>query len=90
MIRDGGSEGLPGVRAIGLWLEHRGLAQVSTNVEDHSTTPLAAVVAAVRRHAAPESTELVGLAPEAAFDGFPPDVPIRNRATIEQALLQTS
>jgi glutamate formiminotransferase len=89
-IREGGSEGLPGVRAIGLWLEHRGLAQVSTNVEDHRATPLAAVAAAVAQHAEPDSVELVGLAPEAAFDGFPPDVPIRNRATIEQALLQTS
>ncbi|HZL06282.1 MAG TPA: hypothetical protein VFE45_12855, partial [Coriobacteriia bacterium] len=77
-------------RAIGLWLEHRGLAQVSTNVEDHRATPLAAVAAAVAQHAEPDSVELVGLAPEAAFDGFPPDVPIRNRATIEQALLQTS
>jgi glutamate formiminotransferase / 5-formyltetrahydrofolate cyclo-ligase len=89
-IRERGSEGLPGVRAIGLWLEQRGLAQVSTNVEDHRATPLAAVVAAVAHHAEPESAELVGLAPEAAFDGFPADVRIRNRATIEQALLQTS
>jgi glutamate formiminotransferase / 5-formyltetrahydrofolate cyclo-ligase len=86
-IRERGSEGLPGVRAIGLWLDHRGLAQVSTNVEDHRATSLAAVVAAVARHAEPESAELVGLAPEAAFEGFPRDVPMRNRATIEQALL---
>jgi glutamate formiminotransferase / 5-formyltetrahydrofolate cyclo-ligase len=89
-IRESGAEGLVGVRAIGLWLEHRGLAQVSTNVEDHRATPLAAVLAAVARHADPESAELVGLAPEAAFEGFPADVSIRNRATIEEALHQTS
>ncbi|HEY8625034.1 MAG TPA: hypothetical protein VIL82_03435 [Solirubrobacteraceae bacterium] len=90
LIRESGAEGLPGVRAIGLWLEQRGLAQVSTNVEDHRATSLAAVVAAVARHAEPESAELVGLAPEAAFDAFPPHVRISNRATIEEALRQTS
>lgn len=90
LIRETGAEGLVGVRAIGLWLEHRGLAQVSTNVEDHRATSLAAVVAAVGRHAEPDSAELVGLAPEAAFEGFPPDVRISNRATIEEALRQTS
>ncbi len=85
-IRDGGSEGLESVRAIGLWLEHRGVAQVSTNVENHRATPLAEVVRAVSRHAQVTETELVGLAPEAAFDGFPDELPIRNRATVEGAL----
>lgn len=51
---------------------------------------LAAVVAAVARHAEPDSAELVGLAPEAAFDGFPAELPLHNRATIEEALRQTS
>jgi len=51
LIREGGEEGHPGLRAIGLWLDQHGLAQVSTNVEDHRATPLAAVVAAVKRHA---------------------------------------
>ncbi len=87
-IREGGDEGLAGVRAIGLWLEHRGLAQVSTNVEDHHRTPLAAVVAAVARHAQPAGAELVGLAPRAAFDGFPHDLPLHGYATIEDALAQ--
>jgi glutamate formiminotransferase / 5-formyltetrahydrofolate cyclo-ligase len=90
LIRETGAEGLVGVRAIGLWLEHRGLAQVSANVEDHRATSLATLVAAVGRHAKPDSVELVGLAPEAAFEGFPPDVRISNRATIEEALRQTS
>lgn len=87
LIRDGGPEGLPGVRAIGLALEGRGgVAQVSCNVEDHRAVPLAAVVAAVARHTPVAEAELVGLAPAAAFAGFPPEVPIRNRATIEDAL----
>ena len=85
-IRDGGPEGLLGVRAIGLWLEHRGVAQVSTNVEDHLATPLADVVRAVARHADPGEAELVGLAPKAAFAGFPDAIVVRNKRLIEDAL----
>ncbi len=59
-IREGGPEGFPGVRAIGLWLEHRRVAQVSTNVEDHRAVPLAGVVEAVARRAEIHETELVG------------------------------
>jgi glutamate formiminotransferase len=86
LIRDGGAEGLPGVRAIGLWLDHRNVAQVSMNVEDHRAVPLAAVVEAIGRHAAPLEAELVGLAPRAAFTGFPPDLPVRNKRLIEDAI----
>lgn len=87
LIREGGGEGLPGVRAIGLGLAARGgIAQVSTNVEDHRAVPLAQVVAAVARHARVAGCELVGLAPEAAFAGFPDDVAVRNRRTVEDAL----
>lgn len=75
-IREGGPEGLTGVRAIGLWLDHRDVAQVSTNVEDHRATTLADVVDAVARHAPVAGAELVGLAPRAAFDGFPASVPL--------------
>jgi glutamate formiminotransferase len=85
-IREGGPEGLPGVRALGLWLEHRGVAQVSTNVEDHRTTSLAAVVDAIARHARPLRAELVAPAPAAAFAGFPEDLEVQGRLTIEQAL----
>jgi glutamate formiminotransferase len=85
-IREGGDEGLTGLRAIGLWLAETGLAQVSTNVEDHRATPLRAVVEAVARHAPVGGAELVGLAPEAAFDRFPRDIPLRGYATIEQTL----
>jgi glutamate formiminotransferase / 5-formyltetrahydrofolate cyclo-ligase len=89
-IREGGSEGLPGVRAIGLWLEQLDVAQVSTNVEDHLATPLAAVVAAVARYAEPAGAELVGLAPKAAFAGFPSDISVRGYATIEDTLASTA
>jgi len=81
---DGG--GLSGVRALGLWLESRGRAQVSLNVHDHRAAPLAEIVDRIRARAAVAETELVGLAPGAAFDGFPDDVPVRNRRTIEDAL----
>jgi glutamate formiminotransferase len=86
LIREGGAEGLPGVRAIGVWLARRGRAQVSTNVEDHAAVTAADVVAAVRRHAGIDAAELVGLAPDAALVGFPADVPLRGRATIEESL----
>ena len=86
-IREGGPEGLPGVRALGLALPARGgVAQVSFNIEDHRATPLSSVVEAVRRRAPVAEAELVGLAPQQAFDGFPDDVSVRNRRTIEDAL----
>lgn len=88
-IREGGEEGLRGVRALGIWLARRGLAQVSVNVEDHRAVPLSAVVAAIGRHAQVAEAELVGLAPRAAFDQFPPEIELRNRATIEDALATT-
>lgn len=75
-IRESGG-GLPGVRAIGLWLEHRGCAQVSTNVHDHRATPLREIVAAVAAAAPVGEAELVGLAPAEAFEGFPADVALR-------------
>jgi glutamate formiminotransferase/glutamate formiminotransferase/formiminotetrahydrofolate cyclodeaminase len=89
-IRESGPEGLPGLRAIGLWLDRRGVAQVSTNVEDHLATRLADVVQAVARHASVSEAELVGLAPRAAFDDFPEGVPLRNRRVLEDALAGTT
>ena len=86
-IREGGPEGLPGVRALGVELPaRRRIAQVSMNVEDPLAVPLADVVEAVARHARVAACELVGLAPEAAFRGFPEDVRVRNRRTVESAL----
>jgi glutamate formiminotransferase / 5-formyltetrahydrofolate cyclo-ligase len=88
-IRERGPEGLPGVRAIAVALA-RGAAQVSVNVERPLEVPLAAVLDAVRAHAPVASAELVGLAPAAAFEGFPDDVDIVGfdpaRQLIENAL----
>jgi glutamate formiminotransferase / 5-formyltetrahydrofolate cyclo-ligase len=96
-LRESGG-GLPGVRAIGLALGS-GRAQVSTNVHDPLSTPLAAVVERVRElarplGARPLEAELVGLVPEAALAGYPADVPIRGfdpaRQTIERRLAAPS
>ena len=82
--------GLPGVRALGLYLEARGRAQVSTNVHDHLAVPLAEIVERVRARAPVAEAELIGLAPRAAFDGFPDDVPLHGftpeRHILEEAL----
>ena len=84
LVREGGAEGLPGVRALGLELQGA-VAQVSTNVEDHRAVPLARLLEAVERHAAVSEAELVGVPPAAAFDGWPDRVPVRNRRTLEDA-----
>ncbi len=60
------------------------------NIEDHRALPLRDVVAAIARHAAVGEAELVGLAPAAAFEGFPADVRVRNRRTVEEALARVS
>jgi glutamate formiminotransferase len=88
-LRESGG-GPPGVRAIGLYLPARGRAQVSFNVHDHKAVPLRVLVEEVRRDAPVAEAELVGLAPAAAFDDFPDDLPIRDfdpgRKLIENAL----
>jgi hypothetical protein len=56
------------------------------NVEDHLALPLARVVEAVAAHAPVAEAEVIGLPPEAAFAGFPDDLPVRNRRTLEAAL----
>ena len=75
-LRESGG-GLPGVRALGLYLDERRRAQVSTNVHDHRATPLREIVERVRERAEVAEAELIGLAPRAAFEGFPEDVPLR-------------
>jgi glutamate formiminotransferase / 5-formyltetrahydrofolate cyclo-ligase len=89
LIREGGEHGLPGLRAIGVQLAG-GIAQVSMNVERPLELSLAAVVQAVARHAPLASGELVGLAPRAALDGLPADLPMpgfdSKRHVIESAL----
>jgi glutamate formiminotransferase/glutamate formiminotransferase/formiminotetrahydrofolate cyclodeaminase len=104
LLREGGGEGLPGVRAIGVALranagerevEGEGeVAQVSTNIEHPSTVTLADVLAAVRGRAPVRAAELVGLAPRAALEGFPDDVPLvdfdASRHVIENALARVA
>jgi glutamate formiminotransferase/glutamate formiminotransferase/formiminotetrahydrofolate cyclodeaminase len=89
LIREGGSEGLPGVRAIAVALSGD-VAQVSMNVERPFEISLASVLEAVGRHAGIASAELVGLAPRAAMEGFPTDVALPGfdplRHVIENAL----
>lgn len=86
-VREGGSDGLAGLRAIGLELPARdGVAQVSLNVEDHLGLPLATVVEAVRRLAPVAAAEVVGLPPAAAFAGYPDDLPTRGRRSLEDVL----
>jgi glutamate formiminotransferase/glutamate formiminotransferase/formiminotetrahydrofolate cyclodeaminase len=88
-LRESGG-GLPGVRALGLYLEERRRAQVSTNVHDHRAVPLSEIVRYVRERAEVAEAELVGLAPRAAFEGFPEDIPLRGfdpeRHILEEAL----
>ena len=77
-IREGGREGLAGLRAIGIELESRErTAQVSMNVEDPYSLPLAAIVDSVSRHADVAAAEIVGLTPRAALEGFPAELEIR-------------
>lgn len=88
-LRESGG-GPPGVRALGLYLDHRRRAQVSTNVHDHRAVPLREIVERVRARAPVAEAELIGLAPRAAFEGFPDDVPLRgfspDRHILEEAL----
>jgi glutamate formiminotransferase len=72
------SGGLPGVQAIGVLLESRGLAQVAMNLVDVRRTPIPVAfdrvrAEAARRGIAVRRSELVGLAPKAAFAGRSPE-----------------
>ena len=80
-VREEGG-GLPGVRAIGVALERKGVVQLSANVHDPFQVPLRMLVDAVNREADVDgvhlvAAELVGLAPMAALEGFPSAVPLR-------------
>ncbi len=66
------NDGLPCVRALGLFLNSRGIAQVSMNLTDYRVTPISAVFHAVEEKAAKCGTrilesELIGLIPEGAY-----------------------
>jgi glutamate formiminotransferase / 5-formyltetrahydrofolate cyclo-ligase len=85
-IREGGADGLPGVRALGLHLERRDVVQVSTNIEDHRAVTAGDVLAGVRRWHGVRRAELVAPAPEAALAGWPDDVELRMPGAIEALL----
>jgi glutamate formiminotransferase len=66
------SGGLPHVKAIGIWLESRHLAQVSMNLTDYRVTSPRTVFDRVREEAGRRNTdilesELIGLIPGAAM-----------------------
>ena len=70
--------GLPCVKALGVYLDDRGLAQVTMNLTNYEVTPperaFDAVAAAAREHGVSVSeSELVGLIPEAALAGTTPE-----------------
>ena len=81
---------MPTVKALGLELPGQGIVQVSTNVEDTRAVRAADVVAFVRERAPVTAAELVALAPAAALEGFPADVPLKGfdpaRHVIERAI----
>jgi glutamate formiminotransferase len=81
-VREAGG-GLPGVRAIGVRLDRQGVVQISTNIQDPFEVPLRRVVETVSSEARPHGVDvvagqLVGLAPAAALDDFPDDLPLRD------------
>lgn len=72
-VRESGG-GLPAVQGNGFMIEELDAAQVSMNLLDFETTPMWRVFDEVTRLAAGEGvgireSELIGLAPQAAFDG---------------------
>ena len=91
--------GLPAVQANGFWIEELGRAQVSMNLLDHTATPLWRVWEAVQAEAAtagvrPVESELIGLAPIAAFlavadhAGTPTGQPVEERLAAAAAFLR--
>jgi glutamate formiminotransferase len=72
-IRERSPGGLPAVRALGVMLPSRGIAQVSMNLLDHRRTPPRAVMARLQGETASRGLrvagyELVGCAPADALD----------------------
>lgn len=97
-IRESGG-GLPKVQANGFWIADRGRAQVSMNLLDTTTTPMWRVweeVAdlALEEGVRPAASELIGLAPLAAFldvathAGADPEAPVEARFAAAAAFLQ--
>jgi glutamate formiminotransferase len=66
----------PSVKALGLHLQQADRIQVSTNIEDLTTTTPGDVVRQVQRYATVTEAELVAPAPRGAFESFPPEIPL--------------
>ena len=96
------SGGLPCVKAMGVDLRGRNLAQVSMNLTDFQTTPVHQVFEVVKREAESQGvgiagSEIIGLIPRRAIEmtadhflkieNFSPAMVLENR--LEQALLET-
>jgi len=96
------SGGLPGVKAMGVDLRARHLAQVSMNLTDFETTPVHRVFEAVKREAEGygvgiAGSEIIGLIPRRAIEmtadyflkieNFSPALVFENR--LEESLLET-
>lgn len=92
------SGGLPCVKAMGVMLQERNLAQVSMNLTDFRITPVRSAYEAVRREAGRlgvevAGSEIVGLVPEEALfegagsvlrlEGFSPDRILERRLRLE-------
>jgi len=88
------SGGLPYVKAVGVMLASRNLAQVSMNLTDFEETPIHVAFEAVRREAERHGvgiagTEIIGLVPKKALemaaaagfrdDNFTPEIVLENR-----------
>ena len=90
LIREGGAEGLPGVRAIGVALERPPPRRCRATSSARPRCPCARWSRRCTRTPMVACAELVGLAPAAALEGFPADVPMPGfdpaRHTIEKAL----
>ncbi|HEX5451508.1 MAG TPA: glutamate formimidoyltransferase [Candidatus Limnocylindrales bacterium] len=87
-VRESGG-GLPAVQANGFMIEELGCAQVSMNLLDFATTPMWQVweaVEALAKEAGVElrESELIGLAPLAAFDGVAAHVGVAADAPVEE------
>ncbi|NTW76767.1 MAG: glutamate formimidoyltransferase [Syntrophaceae bacterium] len=91
-IREKGG-GLKSVRAIGVMLKSRNIAQVSMNLVNYQETPLKPVYDLVKLLASDHGvdileTELIGLAPEGAFVGTTPEY-LRLKDFDDNRLLET-
>jgi len=76
-VRESGG-GLPAVRAMGVYLATRGLAQVSMNLVDYRRTPILTALERVKAETAALGTrvaecELIGLVPREAVQGVTPE-----------------